>query len=168
MLRDAEATIRDLREKLGAANQNLHGVRAELVAERLAGQEADDGLIVVPEAMVPTTRENELPVVRRPVGRPGKIVAVQPVQTKTTPSEKLLAIGSPNIDVAGAIVRRPVGRPRKIVVEPIQTSAKQSRTPQAFGRAVTNQAEQPKQKVGNRGADDQEPIQWWVQGWRGR
>jgi hypothetical protein len=164
MLRDAEATIRDLREKLATANQNLHTTQAELSAERLVSQAAVDGMIVVPGTMVPTIREDRSPVIRRPVGRPRKIVAAQPVQTMTMPSEKPLAVVSPNADVAGAIVRRPVGRPRKVVVaQPTQTPIKQSRS-----EAAAKSAGGVTQKDQGRRTDDQEPVQWWVEGWKVR
>jgi hypothetical protein len=169
MLRDAEATIRALREKLATANQNLHTMQAELSAERLLGQKAGDGMIVVPETMVPTIREDGSPVVRRPVGRPRKIAAAQPVRATITPSEAPLAIVSPNVDAAGAIVKRPVGRPRKtVVVEPIQMLERQSRKLKASSRVTTPFAGKTTLKDRQRAHDDQEPVQWWVEGWRGR
>jgi hypothetical protein len=124
----------------------------------------DDEIIVVPEVMVTTIREGGSPVARRPVGRPRKIVAVQPVEAVITPSKTPPATVSPNVDGAGAIVRRPVGRPRKMVVaEPTPTSTRPSGKVQFSGKA-----DKPKQVVRNRGADDQEPVQWWIEGWKGR
>jgi hypothetical protein len=78
MLRDAEATIRDLREKLATANQTIHTMRAELAAEPLAGQVADDAplpMIAVHETVVATVRDAAVPIIRRPVGRPRKMAA---------------------------------------------------------------------------------------------
>jgi hypothetical protein len=164
MLRDAEATIRDLREKLATANQNLHTMPAELATERAAKSSADDRVVVVPEATVPTISKGGLPVIRRPVGRPRKILAVQPVQTMTPPSEKPLVTVSPVVDASAPPARRPVGRPRKTVVEqPSHTTTKPSGKAQLSGSD-----HKPKQMVRNRGGDDQEPIEWWVEGWKGR
>jgi hypothetical protein len=116
MLRETEATIRDPREKLATANQNFLTMPAELFAKRQAREKENDAEMVVPEPMVPMIREGGLPVVKRPVGRPRNIVAVQPIKTMTAPSEKPLAIVPQSVDVAGAIVGRPVGRPRKTAV----------------------------------------------------
>jgi len=80
-----------------------------------------------------------------------------------TPSKTPLAIVSPNVDAAGRIARRPVGRPRTMGAEPAQTSTKLSEKAQLSGSG-----HKPKQMVLNRGGDDQEPIQWWVEGWKGR
>lgn len=163
MLRDAEATIRDLREKLTTANQNLNLVQAELSSERLAQHPVDDGVVVIPGPLVPTIREGELPVVRMTVGRPRKIVAVKTAHASTTASDTPLRIVSPNVEAACAIVRRRVGRPRKTVVEPIQRPTKLSGNAQLSGKAHKS-----KQMVRNRGGDDHEPVQWWVEGWKGR
>jgi hypothetical protein len=130
-LRDAEATIRDLREKLATANQTLHMVQAEMAAERLARQEADDALrsvMAAREIIAPPMRDASVAMVRRPVGRPRKTPMAQPIQTIITPPKKPLVLreGIPaNRDEAAVpIIRRPVGRPRKmVIVEPIQTSA---------------------------------------------
>src|ERR1019366_8051754 len=124
---------------------------------------------VVPETMVPSIREGGLPVVRRPVGRPRRGVVEQIVETAIAPLETAGAISDdtapPNIDAAGPIVRRPVGRPRKAMMatDPSPTFTKLSGKAQMSGKA-----QKPKQIVHNRGGDDQEPIQWWVEGWRGR
>jgi hypothetical protein len=125
MLRDAEATIRDLREKLATANQTMQVERA---AERLNRQSADDGLIVVPEAMVPTVRDGGLPVVKRPVGRPRKVAVVEPFQASTKPSEEAQASGKATAKLAGKMAKEDRGR----------------RT------------------------YDQEPVQWWVEGWKNK
>jgi hypothetical protein len=168
MLRDAEATIRDLREKLATANQKLHSMQAELATERAARSSAEDRVVVMPEAMVPTIPKGGLPVIRRPVGRPRKILAAQPVQTMTTPSEKPQVIVSPIVDGAGQIVKRPVGRPRKVVVEPSETLITQPKNPSVSGKSVTAIPARAKQRDQRRRTDDQEPVQWWVEGWKNR
>jgi chromosome segregation ATPase len=76
MLRDAEVTVRDLREKLAAANQTLRATQAEMATERQARSLEDVAVIVVPEVATPTVRDSELPVVRRPVGRPRKMAVM--------------------------------------------------------------------------------------------
>ena len=90
------------------------------------------------------------------------------VQTPTMPPEKPLVIREDVMpssgDTAIPTVRRPVGRPRKIViVEPIKTLVTPSKKVRVFGKV-----DKPMQKVSNRGDDDQEPVQWWVEGWQRR
>jgi hypothetical protein len=173
-LRDAQATILDLREKLAAANQTIKSTQAELAAERSAISSSEDGAVVaVPKVVAPTVRQGVLPVVKRPVGRPRRVTVGERVQTVITPPEKPLAIRDdavlPNVDAAVPNIRRPVGRPRKIVVaEAIQTMVTTAKKVQVVGKAVTARTAKPKRKVTNRGADDEEPVQWWVKGWNGR
>ena len=167
-LRDAEATIRDLREKLAMANQTIHATQAELTAERLNRQKADDGVIAVAEAKVQTVRGGGLPVVKRPVGRPRKVALAQPPPTMIGPVEEPQARVSPNVDAVVSTFRRPVGRPRKLVVaEPISAHLTQPKKAQVSDEVMTNAAK-PKQQDQRRRADDQEPVQWWVEGWRNR
>ena len=86
MLRDAEATIKDLREKLATANHNLHAARVERAVERQVHQMADDEPIAAPEIAAPTDRqETAVPKVRRPRGRPHKVVAVPESITSSGP-----------------------------------------------------------------------------------
>jgi len=138
MLRDAETTIRDLREKLATANQTM---QVEKAAERPNRQSTNDGVIVEPTRNAPTVRQSGLPVVKRHVGRPRKVTVAQPAPAMIWPVEEPLAIReavSANKNEAHVpIIRRPVGRPRRTAeVNPI--------------------------------IDDQEPIQWWVESWKGR
>jgi hypothetical protein len=125
MLRDAETTIRDLREKLATANQTTQVERA---AERLNRQSADEGLIVASEATVPTARDSGWPVVKRPVGRPRKMVDAEPIQASAKPSEEAQASGEATAKLAGKMAKEDRGRR----------------------------------------ADDQEPVQWWVEGWKNK
>ena len=165
-LRDAETTIRDLREKLATANQAM---QVEKAAERLNRQKADAGVIVVPEAMVPTVRDSGLPVVKRPVGRPRKVAFVQLAPTMIGALEEPLATASPTVDTVAPASRRPVGRPRKMVVaEPISTLMTQRKKAQASGEAITKIEANPKRQDQRRRTDPQEPVQWWVEGWRNR
>jgi hypothetical protein len=124
MLRDAETTIRDLREKLATANQTM---QVEKAAERLNRQSADDE-VIVPEAKLQTVRDGKLAVVKRPVGRPRKLALVQPAPAMIRPVEE-----AQESDEAGA------GSGGRM--------AKKDR-----GRRI----------------DDQEPVQWWVEGWKER
>jgi multidrug efflux pump subunit AcrA (membrane-fusion protein) len=153
MLKDVEATVRDLREKLATANQTIKSTQIELSAERLAKSSVDDGVGVVPEVDAPIDRDGGLPVVRRPVGRPRKTTIMDTVQTMITPPETPLGIREeaipPDTDAAVPIIRRPVGRPRK-------------------AQGVAKAAKKPTQKVSNRHSNDQEPVQWWIEGWKGR
>jgi hypothetical protein len=124
---------------------------------------------VVPEATVPPIREDELQVIKRPVGRPRKIVVQRTVEAVLTPSNQPPAIISPTVYAAGRIVRRPVGRPRKVVVvTPSPTLVTPPKKAPVPGRPVIGKTDKPKQKISNRSADDQEPVQWWVEGWKGQ
>jgi hypothetical protein len=166
MLRDAQVTILDLRQKLATANQTLHATQAELSAERQAKSSVDDGVMAVPEVATPIDREGELPVVRRPVGRPRKATIVEMVQTVITPPVSRDDAVPLNVDAAVPTIRRPVGRPRKIVVvEPTSTLITPPKQVQVISRTVRKKTAKPVQKVSNRGTDDQEPVQWWVEGW---
>jgi hypothetical protein len=75
MLRDAQATIKDLREKLATANQNLRGMQSELDAEREA-RPADDAApgsaLSAPATVMVPTRDAAVLTVRRPVGKTEK------------------------------------------------------------------------------------------------
>jgi hypothetical protein len=164
MLRDAEATIRDLREKLANANQNLRGVQAELDVERQAHQEAKDAPIAAPEIAAPTDPEPVVPIVRRPVGRQRKIAVVTPVLVPTSPSPEAQASrkveAGPNQDAAAPAVRRPVGRPRKMAAapQPVEEPTKPPKNAPTLSKSTT--------RIASRRADDQEPIQWWIDGWK--
>jgi hypothetical protein len=168
MLRDAEATVRDLREKLAAAHQTLRGTQAELATDRQARSSEDDAVIVMPEAATPI-RKTEIPVIRRPVGRPRKATMAEMDQTPAKPPEKPLAIRDGtiplNVDAVGQAVRRPVGRPRKMVV--VEPTSKVM-TPPKKGQVSGKRAAKSVQKIKDRDADDQEPVQWWVEGWKER
>jgi hypothetical protein len=160
MLRDAEVTIRDLRAKLGAANQDLQTMRAEISAERLTRANAGDvplPAMAAPEIAVPAIQGVIAPIVRRPVGRPRKTAVVEAGQAP------MLPIAEPQVirNTAVPIVRRPVGRPRKMaVVQPVEKLIRPSEKSHAFAKVGTK-------KTGQH-ADDQEPVQWWVEGWRKR
>jgi hypothetical protein len=160
MLRDAEATIRDLREKLATANQTIHRVQAELATERLTRPKADDAplpAIAVHETVVATVRDAAVPIIRRPVGRPRKAAVAETAKAPIWP------IMQPQVirEDAVSTVRRPVGRPKKMAVaQPVEKLIGPSEKPQAFAKVGTK-------KTGLQ-ADDQEPVQWWAEGWRKR
>jgi hypothetical protein len=54
-----------------------------------------------------------------------------------------------------------------VVVEPISAHLTQPKKAQVSDEVMTNAAK-PKQQDQRRRADDQEPVQWWVEGWRNR
>ena len=173
VLRDTEVTVRDLREKLATANQIIKSTQAELSAERLARSSEDDGVIMVPETAASTFHGADVPTVRRPVGRPRKGTVAQTIQTPARSSEKPPAtfedLVPPKVEALGPTVRRPVGRPRKVaVVEPSQMLMTPPKKVRVAANAVTGTADKPKRRMINRDADDQEPVQWWVEGWKGR
>jgi hypothetical protein len=160
MLRDAEATIRDLREKLATANQTIHTMRAEISAERQTRPKADDATqpaMAVHETVVATVRDAIAPTVRRPVGRPRKAAVVETAKAPIWPMTQRQVIGNND---ATPVMRRPVGRPRKTVVVLAEQPIRPTKKPQATARPVTKRASQQ--------TDDQEPVQWWVEGWKKR
>jgi hypothetical protein len=168
MLRDAQATIKDLREKLATANQNLRGMQSELDAEREA-RPTDDAApgpaIAMPETVMAPVRDVAVSTVRRPVGRPRKTVVVGPVpmlimhldESSASPGHKT----PPNQNAIVQTIRRSVGRPRKTaVVLPVQKPITPPTKAQAPIKPITKKATSR--------ADDQEPIQWWIEGWKRR
>jgi len=157
MLRDAEATIRDLREKLATANQILRTVEAEPADERLTKPSANDGVIVAREAVHPSAPEPTVPTVRRLVGRPRKTAIVE------SGEHPIWSIITPRVipDTTIPTVRRRVGRPRKTTAaQLVEKPFKPPEKPQAFAKAGTMKA--------RKDADDDEPVQWWVEGWKKR
>jgi hypothetical protein len=166
MLRDAEATIRDLREKLATANRSLHGVQAELVAERQSREQADATprlAIAVPETFVALVRDATAPAVRKPVGRPRKVATAQPIPTPIRqldePQSSPRYEASSNRAAVAHTGRRPIGRPRKIAVaQPVEKLIKPPRKAQMPSKTIM--------KTASNRTDDQEPVQWWVEGWK--
>ena len=161
MLRDAETTVRDLREKLGTANQSLHLAQAELAAERLTRPEADDvalPMTAVVDIKAPTDPEPVVQIIRRPVGRPRKTPVVELAQASMWQVTQPTAISADVVPV----VRRPVGRPRKaqVVEQSVEQLIKPLGPPQRSAKSERKKAGQQ--------TDDQEPVQWWVEGWKGR
>jgi hypothetical protein len=166
MLRDAEVTVRDLREKLATANQNFRDVQAESDAERNAHQVADDAaqpVVAVPQTVAVPTRDAAAPTARRPVGRPRKIVTAEAILTpirQSNGSQSSSENEAPsNRDAVAPPLRRPVGRPRKTAVaQPVERLIGPPRKAQAPAKPITK-------KASNRD-DDQVPIQWWIDGWK--
>jgi hypothetical protein len=104
--RDALATIRNLETR-------LDGVRAELATERRARRIAEDALrdAAAPRDVAPPADRDEAAIapVRRPVGRPRKVAAVQPEQPK--PPGKLRVVNVMAKPIRAA--RVPAGKPIK-------------------------------------------------------
>jgi hypothetical protein len=153
MLRDAEATIRDLREKLATANQTIHTMRAEPDARQQVDQEVVQPTTAATAAKEITIRavhqEAAAPMMRRPRGRPRKAVAALEVMTPASPK-----------DAPVPTPRRSVGRPRKLAVVPASQSYSK-----ATNTADRRKAAKPVTPVE---IFDSEPVQWWLPGWRGR
>ena len=178
ILRDADAMVRDLREKLAAANQDLRTVRAELAAllpaNDFANDRPNDGAADAPAGAIAAGRDGEHPVAKRPVGRPRKTV-----------------------ETIAPIVRRPVGRPRKIAqADPVPSERSDNRPTPAADRegprpgpgrprkASVPEADRspvplsrksglpfdPVPKIATRRGPrarkpteaDQQPVQWWI------
>ena len=171
-LREARATIRDLQSRLDAGVEGLVTVRAELAAERQARQKAEDALReakTVPQIAAPASLDEAVaPTIRRSVGRPRKMVAVQSVSEADRPAEASKSGGAQAIGIETVLppARRPVGRPRKTdLVLPVLALSKAAST-----AVAAIEAPRMKPKTPRPSANDQEPVQWWVKGWdrRGR
>lgn len=165
-LREAQATVRDLQSRLDAVAQGLETAKADLAAERQARQKAEDALREAqgtPQIATPDNRdEAAVLTIGRPVGRPRKVVPVQPVNEAGASVEASKPPVAEAITAAAVVppARRSVGRPRK-PVQPKPTSSKAAAVPETLGK----KAGRLRQTVG-----EQEPVQWWVDGWdrRGR
>jgi hypothetical protein len=169
-LREARATINHLQTKPDAAALGLETVRAELAAERQARQKAEVALAEVktaPQIAVPANPdEAAIPTIRRSVGRPRKVVAVQPVSEPHLPVEATKAPVAEAIRVATVVppARRPVGRPRMTgSAPPKPTSSNAASKAAALPETPSKKTDGPRQTAG-----EQEPVQWWVEGWNRR
>jgi hypothetical protein len=131
-LREAQASVRDLQTRLDSAARGQEEAKAELAAERLARQKAEAARreeIAVRRAAPSVTRdEADEPRIKRPVGRPRKIVAPAVVADSELPAAK--------------------------APDPVEIIAKKPAKPAAKGRV--------------RPTGEQEPVQWWVEGWNRR
>jgi hypothetical protein len=158
-LRDALATARDLQVRLDAAAQTLQTVQGELAAERQDRQKAEDALLEATltheateqAAVIEPERGPDTAIQRR--GQPDGFVDSDPV---AAPADRDA--------VAEPVVRRPVRRPRKNAAEPpVLTPVRSSRQAATKSKAVPKQAGQPKGR--RRVTEDQQPVEWWVEGW---
>jgi hypothetical protein len=83
-------------------------------------------------------------------------------------AQKVATLANRNETTISAISRR-IGRPEKTVSEqPVQAPIVSPGKSQESPKIVTKTADKPKQNGRHSGADEQEPIQWWVKGWNGR
>lgn len=146
--REAKATISHLQTKLDAAAQGLETVRAELVAERQTRQKAEDALreATVASQIVASASGNEAvsPVIQQP----------ERVLPAPSPSDVDRPAKAGRATTVDPIVRRPVGRPRK-------AGSVQVTTNKVKGTGATK----PKGIASGRNASDQQPVQWWIEGW---
>ncbi len=104
-LREARATIDHLQAKADAASRDLDALKAELEAERRARQQAECGLREARQVLATNRRdtgiaaspdlceEAAVSTIRRPIGRPRKIMAVsvpassEPIETAIAPNK---------------------------------------------------------------------------------
>jgi hypothetical protein len=158
-LRETQATISHLQAKLDAAAQSLETAKIELTAERQARQKAEDGLRKAKTATqiaAPATDDEPavLQMTAQPMRKGGRSLEVGNVAVVDACPEEGI---TPR-------VQRPVGRPRKTKsTPPVQASPEQARKMQAPTKAIS-----PKVRTARPSANDHAPIQWWVEGWRGK
>nr|WP_294552656.1 hypothetical protein [uncultured Rhodopila sp.] len=192
-LAHAEATIQDLRNKLHRARQEkdaaaeaarsalarkttlertLFATEGALASEKAAREKGDRALAEA-QAMVrdlqtrlenavrgQETAESDLATERQARQKAEAALREAKAERKSVaPNEP----GAPAV----AIVKRPVGRPRKIPLEP--TAAVEINpvvAPPISEPAPAKTEPQIKKKARAEPADDQEPVQWWVPGWK--
>jgi hypothetical protein len=180
-LREAQATVRDLQGKLDAAAQGLETVKAELTAEHQARKMAENSLrdaisnnqspdpIVAPAVAELKQSSTATAITKQPPGRPVRSTdPVRPVKIPDQPATTSQGAGPTDRgQSAMPTVRRPVGRPRKTIEVPsVPTSNKPAGKAVVPAKTAKRKAAPPKGKGRGRSADSQEPVQWWVDGWK--
>ena len=159
-LRDAQTTIRDLQSRIDAVGHKFEETQAELAAERQARQNAEDALRLSMTTPKPTEQ----------------VAVIDQEQPSPTPNDTEKGEPSQPHDVAPKMAPiEAADRPDKALAEPVKRSVGRPRkTDEVSPAAATPQKMElkkvgkPKQK-GKRGAtQDQEPVQWWVAGWKNR
>jgi hypothetical protein len=155
-LREAQAMINHLQGKLDATAQGLEAAKAELAAERQARQKAENDWrrpkTVMRIAALPSQDDPAILPIAQPM----------PEALRSVEASNVAVVEVCPEEITTPTVRRPVGRPRKAdSVQPGPTSTK------AASKAVmpSRKAISPKVRTERPSADDQAPIQWWVEGW---
>jgi hypothetical protein len=159
-LRDAQTTIRDLQSRIDAVGHKLEETQAELAAERQARQNAEDALHLSITASKPIEQ----------------VAVIEQQQASPTPSETEEWEPRHPQDVAQVVTQvEAVDQPEKVLVEPVKRSVGRPRKTEEVStatatteRLAVKKVGKPKQKVHRGTTDDQEPVQWWVPGWKNR
>jgi hypothetical protein len=158
-LREAQATINHLQRKLDATAQGLEAAKAELAAERQARQKAENDWRrpkTIMQIAAPASHDDPAvsPMTAQPMHECDCSDEVGNVAVEEACPE----------EVTTPRVRRPVGGPRKTEsMPPVQASSKQPRKVQAPTKAIS-----AKTRTSRPSANDEAPIQWWVEGWNRR
>ncbi len=192
-LAHAEATIQDLRNKLHRARQEkdaaLEAARSALarktnlerslfategaLASEKAARERGDRALAEAQATVRDLQTRLEAAQRSHETAEADLVAERQARQKAeaalreAKAERRRAAPATADGPVVAIVKRPVGRPRKIPVEPAVTVAKYPVAVPRVSDAARVKIEEPaKKKARIEPAEDQDPVQWWVPGWK--
>jgi hypothetical protein len=192
----AEATIEDLRTKLrharqenaGAAETARAATAAKVAAQRAAMaseaalateksareraerafREAQATINLLQSKAASAALELEAAKAQLASEREARRAADEARRELKTVREHV-APGTPDEAIVPPI-KRPVGRPRKTPLpQPVEVVAKPAGKPPAPIKAVSGKAEKAKVKIRPQPpAVEQEPVQWWVEGWNRR
>jgi hypothetical protein len=189
----AEATIQDLRTKLHRARQekdaaveaarsalarktnlerSLFATEGALASEKTA-RERGDRALAESQAMVRELQTRLDTAVRNHETAEADLTAERQARQRAEAAlreakaeRRSFAPADPDAPVV-AIVKRPVGRPRKIPLEPAAPVEKYPvAVPRVSDSAPAKTEQPPKKQTRTLPADDQEPVQWWVPGWK--
>jgi hypothetical protein len=189
----AEATIQDLRNKLHRARQekdaaieaarsalarkttlerSLFATEGALASEKLAREKGDRALAEA-QAMVRELQTRLDAAVRSTETAEAELASERQARQRAEAAlrdskaeRRSVAPNEPDAPVV-AIVKRPVGRPRKIPLEPtVAVETNSVAPPRASEPAPAKSEPLPKKKLRSEPAEDQEPVQWWVPGWK--
>jgi hypothetical protein len=175
LLREAQATIRELQARLDTAVHGLQAMQVELAAERQARQMAEETIRAAVTTTPAEVRGEAAPVVRRPVGRPRTNIVAQPRGRKASAKAPAPRKAVPKKPVSRKqspvpTVRRPVGRPRKkMVAQSAQRPAKSSAKAAAPTKTAPKKVGKPARKVSAKAgrpiqARKPKPIKSWRNG----
>jgi hypothetical protein len=192
-LSHAEATIQDLRNKLHRARQEkdaaveaarsvlarkttlertLFATEGALASEK-AAREKGDRALAESQAMVRDLQTRLENAVRGQETAEADLASERQARQKAEAAlrdaraeRRSVAPGEPGAPAA-AIVKRPVGRPRKIPLEPAAAAEASPVSPVPASEPAPAKPEpQTRKKARVEPDDDQEPVQWWVPGWK--
>jgi hypothetical protein len=188
----AEATIQDLRNKLHRTRQEkdaaAEAARSALarkttlertlfvtegaLASEKAAREKGDRALAEAQAMVRELQTRLDAAMRNNESAEADLAAERQARQRAEAAlrdakaeRRSAAAGDADAPVV-AIVKRPVGRPRKIPLEPA-ASVETFAAPAGASEPAPAKADVlPKKKARAEPAEDQEPVQWWVPGWK--